>query len=161
MPRGRPPKIDLAMARRVAEFVEAGNFLETAVRLAQVPHSTFWRYMAKGEEDVKYGRDTPYREFHDIIQLARARLEHKLVSVVTEGTDGAFKNPLLALRMLEKAFPDRWGQKVEHTGRGGGPIQVDDAREELAAKLDEIAKRLAPEPAPAADEEEEAPPSTA
>lgn len=38
--------------------------------------------------------------------------------------------------------PKKWGDRIQHTGEGGGPVQTEDVgRAKLAAALDAIAKR--------------------
>jgi hypothetical protein len=46
--------------------------------------------------------------------------------------------------MLSKLLPKKFGDRVELTGKGGGPIEhrIEDARSRLLARFDEVADRL-------------------
>jgi hypothetical protein len=46
--------------------------------------------------------------------------------------------------LLSKMLPKKFGDRVEHahTGKDGGPIQIEDARARLLSRFDEVADRL-------------------
>jgi len=81
-------------------MVREGQFRSTAARVLGIAPETLCRWMARPE--------SRYRQFRQALLAAEAGVEVDLVESVTKG---ATEDPQLALRLLERRFPQRWGRK--------------------------------------------------
>jgi hypothetical protein len=100
---GRPTKLTPALQDRFVAAIKAGNFRETAARLAGISVATMYRWLAADSE--------PFLTFQVAVVQAEAELEAKALKVVT---DRIPEDARLALAFLAKRFPERWG--------GGRPV---------------------------------------
>ena len=120
--------------------------METAAGSAGVAYSTFRRWMIAGETDKKGGE---FREFREAVLKA---LHESEATLVRDLRKHARRNSRAALDMLQRRFRHRWGrrERLEVTGRGGGPISlVAEAKRALAVPeirqaLNQIAKYAPP-----------------
>ena len=143
----RPTKLTPKLQERIAGFVRAGAYVETAAAAAGVSKVTLYAWLKRGAAD-----EGPFAAFAEAIEEAQALAEMRDLALIgkaaeTEWTAAAWR--------LERKFPDRYGRrtrlehsgpdgsKVSHevSGPAGGPIEVSDARAKLLAKL-------APKPEP-------------
>lgn len=97
--RGRPSAFTRERRNRILELIEAGNHLRTACNVAGVSHTTFYKWLNRGEdarEEAERTGQPPadaeavYVEFVDAVSRARARAESKAVSVVQRAMVGGF-----------------------------------------------------------------------
>ena len=133
--RGRPVKLTPEVQKKIVEALTLGNFRTTAARFAGVSYSAFQEWMRKGEKQ----RKGPFRDFFVAVMAIETQTE---VLIVGDLVAKAKKDPKLAkwwLSHRHKRWADNKPQRVELTGKGGGPIQVDDARAKLLERLERLA----------------------
>lgn len=124
----RPTKFSADLGRQICDAVEAGNFLVTAAALAGVHRDTIYDWYQQGQAD---GAPKQLREFSDALTRARARAEASAVKAVFDDMRGgtvleetivdedggritrkyAPPNGTVALKYLQRAFPDRWADR--------------------------------------------------
>lgn len=138
--RGRPSKLTPEVTSELVKYLGAGNFRSTSCAAVGVAYQTFLVWMMKG----KTARRGRYRELFDAVTKAEATTEVIQVARVLKASE---KDPKHAKWWLTHgAAGKRWAvnkpQKIELTGKDGGPLEIADARDELAKKLDQLdAKR--------------------
>lgn len=106
---------------KILTCLREGNYIVTAAGVAGVNRRTLNRWLERGREEQKAGRNTVYTRFVDDTELAEAEGEFLLVNEVRKG------GPKGALQILKRRHPNRWGDKLsqELTGKGGGPIATE------------------------------------
>lgn len=113
----------------VEEFVEAvelGMSIRRASALVGVNPWTVYDWMKKGEQDP----ESEYGEFTARLEQARAKLQRRALDVVVEDSLDPAQDPKVRLAaakfILDRVFKDDFASKqiTEHTGPGGGPVQV-------------------------------------
>lgn len=116
--KGRPSKFTQALADRICERLAAGETLRAVCRDDGMPTpQTVLRWT---------GKTTAFAE-----QYARAResgyalMADQLTEIADNDGDPARDRLRVDTRkwLLSKALPKVYGDKVEHTGKDGGPIQ--------------------------------------
>lgn len=134
MPRGRPSKLTAKVRNHLVEAIEAGNYVETAVRACGIGTSTYYRWMETGEADLAHDKDSIYRELWEAVKKAEATAEEKALKQIRSAAPEHWQ---AAAWYLERKFPNRWGRKerVEHTGKDGEAIQAEVAIPDLAKAL--------------------------
>ena len=109
---GRPSKLTPEVTKRLTEAVRAGNYYEAACAYAGIHHSTFRKWMQKGET-AKSGK---FREFFEAVTRAEYEAEVRMVALWQKHMPEDYR----AIRdFLERRYPDRWGRKrldIEHGG---------------------------------------------
>ncbi|RME07092.1 MAG: hypothetical protein D6803_04830 [Anaerolineae bacterium] len=98
----RRTKLTPERTKRICDQVRKGVPYETAARLAGIDPSTFYRWKARGER-AKRGL---YREFWEALQQADAEAEAALIEETKKERGGP-------RWILERRWPERWGQKVD------------------------------------------------
>lgn len=113
---GRKTKLDDTVTARIVTAIQAGNYQDAAARHAGIHPATFYDWMARGEAG-----EAQYAEFHDAVKKAAADAEVHAVAVVRQAMNDSWQ----AMTFLERRHPERWGRRqvLEHSGRGGGPIE--------------------------------------
>jgi transposase len=159
---GRPSKLTPEIHEKIVESVRRGNYVEVAAEAAGIYRGTVFRWIQEANE----GHPDPSRaNFRDALLQARAEAEATMVSLVVRAAmggvvtkevtrtlrDGTIESETtysspdgrVGLEYLSRAFPDRWRKQtltsstIEHTGPGGGPVQIQQAERltGLAARL--------------------------
>ncbi len=121
--RGRKPKLNEHVQRKICRLIKAGHFQSVAARAAGVSEATFYRWLAQGSEP---NAPRKYREFQEAVSMAIAESERILLNrVLKEG------GPREALEVMKRRFPERWGdrQRLEHTSPEGEGIAVNHSGE--------------------------------
>lgn len=106
--KGKPRSIKPSHIEKIANLIRAGNYVKPSVLAVGVKYSTFLDYMNKGKKGI-----SPYDEYYDIIQQAKAEFETGAVSKISEsGADG---NIGAYMWMLPRMYPKRWQttQRIE------------------------------------------------
>lgn len=125
-----------ARGRGYREFLEHGDLGDADVGTRRLYHAgaSLWATgspvdrqaalsaLALVEDRTRRPEDEPYLDLILDVEQASAHLEYELTESVLRHaqTDGR-----LALRALQVLYRDRYGDRVELTGRTGGPIEVD------------------------------------
>lgn len=105
---GRPSKLTDERVERILEAIRAGNYIETAARIAGIAPSTLhqWRH------------DFP--DFAEAVEKARAEAEGRNVAIVQRAAMSTWQ---AAAWWLERSFPARFGRRdrmeVDHSGSVG------------------------------------------
>lgn len=150
---GRPSKMTPEAQDAIVRALMNGNFRITACKYAGVSMRTFndWMLLGKKRPKGKFGR------FRHAVLDAESKAEIRAVTLLMKAAEN---DPKHAAWWLAHRHNSRWADKTrvraEHTGKGGGPIQVIDARDKLAEKL---AALLSAREADTGDDSE-SPPST-
>ena len=140
--RGRPSKLTKTVAAKIVEYLEVGNYQETAARAAGISRSTFHRWMKRGADAKSRGKDSRYRDFRDNVKKAEAVAEVAAVKCVIDASETKWQ---AAMTFLERKFPERWsrGERVEHSGTIEQPtIDLSVLTDEELATLDTITAKL-------------------
>jgi len=133
---GRGSKFSEEIVRKLIASIQAGNYIETACRYAGISHTTFYRWLEKGEKS----RSGKFRDFVRQIEEALAISEQKMVLEINKAEDWRAKAWL-----LERRFPERWGRRdfvqMEHKGEVNlkNEIIYD---EEVIELVDKLTKKL-------------------
>lgn len=108
----RPSKFTDERRDRFLIALRAGAFPETAARYAGWSPATLYRLLR--------GTTPEHVAFRDEIRKAETELELRLSGTVTQA---AFRDPRLALAMLERRFGERWGRRASllAAGEPGAP----------------------------------------
>lgn len=155
--RGRPLRLDLAALLRYVALLKAGGFHTPSANTVGMDPDAIGRYRRRGEVilrrqvipwppgDTGTMRDEQLRNLSRVLcAVADPRSDPELVlagfawaCIEAEGESessllllvrkGAVERPELALKLLERRYPERWGApkpgltaKVEAQGAGGG-----------------------------------------
>ena len=143
---GRPSLMTEEVRDRLCSALADGNHFDTACSYAGIGYSTFRSWMVAAQES---DAEPKLLEFLEVITRAMHEAEFYAVKSVK---DQMTKDWRAAIAFLERRFPQKWGrrERVEVTGRGGGPISlVADAKRALAVPeirqaLNQIAKYAPP-----------------
>lgn len=136
---GRPTKLTAELQQKIVNAMRGGAYLETAAALVDVNRFTLQRWLKKGARS----KNSDYGRFCVAVERAMAEAEMRDLAVIDKAANGTAaeldengkqvraespRNWHAAAWRLERKFPKKWGrtEKFEHTGAGGGPIQVDD-----------------------------------
>lgn len=157
-PVGRPSALTRDIFAKIITFIKAGQYQYTAAGVHGITRETLFNWVKRG----RHSKRGIYREFFHALQEAVAEGEARKLQVITRSANGfpvektkevyvadpdgdlKLKEKVVektvrqewaaAAWMLERMHPDRYGRrdKVEHTGDGGGPIDVNIRREDAA-----------------------------
>ena len=129
-----------------------GASVTAAASFARLSPSTVHGWVSKGQdllEQFEGSDDEPLHHERLLMELA-VNVEQSIASVEIKGvraiTDAGDDGDWRAYAwLLERRFRDRWSQRVESTGAGGGPVEVDvkQQRQQVEAALSELSGRLA------------------
>jgi hypothetical protein len=132
---GRNPELTPEIQNIIIECLEQGNYLETAAAMAGVHKSTVFGWLRKGRDPDNI--EPSYKAFVVSVDKAQARVEVNLLARLDRAAQlGAWQADTWR---LERKFPDRWGrrERVEHTGKDGGPITFKDYMSNLEKEVAE------------------------
>lgn len=145
----RPTELTPDVADRVAQFVRAGNWPETAAVAAGVSVRSFYRWMSRGqkaeqtahEDEPIEPSEEPYRQFWQQVKRAESESEAFAVGYLMKSMP---TTPTAVLSWLERRFRDRWSrmERIQHAGAGDGPIQIEDFRARVLEETSRVAERL-------------------
>lgn len=131
---GRPGKLTEELSEGIVASIRRGNYIETAANINGVSKPSVFAWMKKGREQ----KNGIYRRFLDALLKAQSEFEAEMLGIVDMH---AHKDWRAAAWRLEHMRPRRFAQKakIEHTGKGGGPIQT----AELSSMTDEQLEAIA------------------
>jgi len=114
MPAGRPTDYDPSYCDVARDFMEKGFSISALAGELRVDRTSLYEW------------EKVHPEFSHALKQARflrvKALENKLLSA------DVGPHVTAAIFALKNAMPDEWRDRIEHTGDGGGPIQVSVAR---------------------------------
>lgn len=160
LPDGQGGKSPRVRWEVIVERIRSSIPPESAAEATGVDASTYYRWMALGEDRWEAGKlrkaRSPYREFREAVTRARAEAEAINVAHVSAAAPKDWK---AAAFLLERSFAARWRRRdtVHSAGPAEGdpavpPARVEhtlaeDAPSKLADLLDLVAKQGARPPA--------------
>lgn len=132
---GRPRKLTKALHDALVQSIAEGNYIEGAAALNDVSKASVYGWLKQGRREEK----GPYRRFLNAVLKAQAEVEKRFLDYVEAG---AFKDWRAAAWRLEHMKPRRYSQKqrIEHTGKRGGPIETKEIRQLTDEELEAIAR---------------------
>ena len=141
MTAGRKPKLTPEVQAAICQAIRAGNYNGVAANYAGIGESTFYLWMAQGEQ----AKSGPKLEFLEAIKKAESDAETRNVALIETAANQSWQ---AAAWWLERKHNERWGRKErqEVTGEKGGPIQIQTELtpkqlEEYADVIREVASR--------------------
>lgn len=135
------PEVHEAIVRGVRK----GNYLTTVCKTVGLSYNTVNGWITKGKPEEIYNDEgeiigteypnTIYGEFTRDLHAANAKAEVGAVEALTSHFADDWR---AAAEFLSRKFPERWNPKiaVEHTGKDGGPIEIEEKRNNLFSRLD-------------------------
>jgi len=121
---GRDSKLTKQREEKIAQAIEDGKSITSAVRMAGISKPTFYRWMEWGEDEA----EGLYRDFYDRIVRARGHGEdfyvRALIQIAKEEGDTA-----TLMSMLKQQYPEEWGDVKRGEQAGGVVVQVGDSDE--------------------------------
>lgn len=123
---GRKSKLTNELMKEAEMLLRAGNYTETVCDYLGIHRSTWYKWLAEGE----HAKSGLKREFFDTIKKAESTAEIRNVNIVQKAAEEDWK---AAMTYLERKFPQRWARRdkisadIEHSGKNGGPIQLETA----------------------------------
>jgi len=148
---GRKTLLTPERQQAIITMLEAGGYIDDACEAVGVDPSTYYKWLKRGkdeEERLNAGLDpdpkhTLFFEFFQAVRKANAEgvMSH-ILNIDHHAKDGTWQ---ASAWILERKQPHKWGRRdrTEHTGEGGGPIQVNVSTEELERKVARVLERRA------------------
>lgn len=143
--------------KKILEAVRKGHYRKVAALTVRVDERTIKQWVANGRDNLEkvtlgQARVNTYGQWVLDLDAAEAEAEIEALDVIIDVARDKKADPRIRVQSaqwyLERKHPARYGiQRVELTGAGGGPIQVD-ARSALLERLAAMAKRSASAPTP-------------
>ena len=87
-----------------------GSSYADAAKVAGIDPRTFQTWLAKGREDLEAGKASDYQHFYHRVEVANQDIKSVLIGRVMAGSR---RDPRLALKILERRFPEDWGLKIK------------------------------------------------
>ena len=115
----RPTKLTPKLQERIAGFVRAGAYVETAAAAAGVSKVTLYAWLKRGAAG-----EGPFAAFAEAIEEAQALAEMRDLALIGKAAETEWA---AAAWRLERKFPDRYGRRtrLEHSGPDGSPMQYE------------------------------------
>ena len=110
----RPSKLTSEATDRFVKAIRAGAFPEAAARYAGFSPASLYRYLR--------GSRPEHAAFRDAALQAQVELEILLSGIIVNKAMG---QPRLALILLEKRFPERWGKEARSDETPADPRSAD------------------------------------
>lgn len=104
---GRRSKLTPDVQDKIVKAVRDGNWDEVAARAGGLDHSTFYRWLGKGEKATS----GIYRDFYDAVKQAEAEHEAEMVGIITAGARGE----IVEKQVTTYEYFNRKGAKVTRT----------------------------------------------
>jgi len=94
----------------IEQRIRLGSSYADAATVAGIDRRTFQVWMARGRDDTQAGRVTEYQHFYHRVEVANLDVKAVLIGRVMAGSR---RDPRLALKILERRFPEEWGLKIK------------------------------------------------
>jgi predicted DNA-binding protein YlxM (UPF0122 family) len=137
---GRPTKLTKELIEEIAQYLRAGNYIETTAALVGIHRDSIYEWLKRGNAEIERvsksnrarirKREEIFVEFTDTVKKAQAQAEAMLVGLIGQA---AQKNWTAAAWRLERKYPDKWGR----TERNVATAQ-DDPVKELAQQIQDL-----------------------
>jgi transposase len=137
---GRPTKLTKELIEEIAQYLRAGNYIETTAALVGIHRDSIYEWLKRGNAEIERvsksnrarirKREEIFVEFTDTVKKAQAQAEAMLVGLIGQA---AQKNWTAAAWRLERKYPDKWGR----TERNVATAQ-DDPVKDLAKQIQDL-----------------------
>ena len=122
--KGRNTKLTAAVQKKIVNYLKQGNTFEVSALSAGVSKSTFYNWMAWGEDPES---DPIYHDFREAVEMATALAEAERVKTIMDAAKGRgkFRDNAkweAAAWFVERRNPVVWGRidrlkaEMEHSG---------------------------------------------
>jgi len=108
--RGRPSSLTGPTIKAIEKRIREGASYADAAKASGIDPRTFQTWLAKGREDTFNGRMSEFQHFYQRVEAANLDIKGLLIKRVIKGSA---KDPRLALKVLERRFPEEWGLKIK------------------------------------------------
>lgn len=126
---GRPTKINEEIITKIAGYIRAGNYIETASAVVGINKSTLYDWLKRGAREP----GTLFEQFSDAVKKAMAESEVSDLNVISKAAmEGVWQ---AAAWRLERKFPTKFGRKISVESK----IVEDD--DEAASQVEEVVLR--------------------
>lgn len=105
---GRPTKLTPAVHASIVDSLRVGAYIETAAAAAGVSASTVHAWLRRAE-DHPDDCGSPFLEFHEAVERARAEAELDAIRIIREAAPRSWQ---AAAWYLERSHPKRWGRQA-------------------------------------------------
>lgn len=109
---------------------------EEAAHAAGIHPSTFQRWLEHGARDFAADKTSDFRDFYDLVTAANRAIKTVLRGRVIAASR---TDPKLALKILERRWPQEWGLKIEVKDASAKPKAS--PRDSIMKKLAQIEER--------------------
>jgi predicted DNA-binding protein YlxM (UPF0122 family) len=137
---GRPTKLTKELINEIAQYLRAGNYIETTAALVGVHRDSIYEWLKRGNAEIERvsksnrarirKREEIFVEFTDTVKKAQAQAEAMLVGLIGQA---AQKNWTAAAWRLERKYPDKWGRTERNVATA-----TDDPVKELAQQIQDL-----------------------
>lgn len=134
-------KLNDEMIAKMIPMLQAGNYAVVVCQAVGISEPTYYDYIKRGEAGLKAGEtpgDNLFVKFITSIKEAESVAEMRNVNNIQRASQDTWQ---ASAWFLERKHYKRWGakQQVEVTGKDGGAIETDTARERIERKLNKLA----------------------
>ncbi len=144
---GRPTKLTTELMNEIAQYLRAGNYIETTAALVGINRDSIYEWIKRGNR-VREEWDTKmltagennndslavveeveivdlYLEFSEAVKKARAEAEGANIRNIRRASDNGVWQA--SAWWLERSFPKKWGKRSsgEIGGENGEPIKFE------------------------------------
>jgi len=137
---GRPTKLTKELINEIAQYLRAGNYIETTAALVGIHRDSIYEWLKRGNAEIERvsksnrarirKREEIFVEFTDTVKKAQAQAEAMLVGLIGQA---AQKNWTAAAWRLERKYPDKWGRTERNVATA-----TDDPVKELAQQIQDL-----------------------
>lgn len=117
-------KLNKKLIEKAFPLIAEGNFAEVVYMSLGISKSTYFRWLAQGEQDEIENRQSIYRDFLDSKNEADSIAEMKNVENIKRAAiDGTWQ---ASAWLLERKHKNRWSQKQDITlsGNPDAPLEI-------------------------------------
>lgn len=133
-------KLNDKLIEDAVKYIEAGNYSIVVCNYLGIDESTWYRWKSKGEEDIQNDKNNIYCKFYKSIKKAEAVAEMRSVTIIQSFSRDNWQ---AAAWYLERKYKDRWSKTEKHeiSGKDGGKIEIEDPRNKLLNKINQIIEK--------------------
>lgn len=122
MPAGRPTSLTLEVRTAIIEALRAGNYIDTAIRIAGINRTTFYNWVKRAEAG-----ESPFTEFINTCEKVIAEAEGDAVKSLQAAGKADWK--AIAWWLSRRHFK-KWGLKTTDDSGPKSPSGAEDSKGE-------------------------------
>lgn len=139
-------KLTEELTEQISNILRAGNYVDTAAKMAGVPRSTLYRWLTLGDkasmkldEGEELDRNEQlYYNFAAAVDKARAAATVRNVALIQQAAQaGSWQ---ASAWWLERTDPEKWGRRMQTqiVGANDGPVKVNITVDDLESLIQQI-----------------------